>query len=160
MNTFTIEKPEIKLIGVNARTTNAAEAGPNGRLPGLWEAYFNSNVATDTRIMNSEFIYALYTDYESDANGAYTVVIGHEAGSTETEKSDNYNSAVIPASKYLVFTTKKGPVYEVVAQAWGEIWEYFQASSETRAFTGDFELYDARHFDPANTEVQIYIAIK
>lgn len=160
MNTFTIEKPEIKMTGVSVRTTNASEAGPNGRLPGLWEAYFNSNMASDTRIINPEFIYALYTDYESDANGEYTVVIGHEAGDTETEKSNNYNSAVIPASKYLVFTTKKGPVYEVVAQAWGEIWGYFQASSETRAFTGDFELYDALHFDPANSEVQIYIAIK
>ncbi|MNY28091.1 Bacterial transcription activator, effector binding domain [compost metagenome] len=66
----------------------------------------------------------------------------------------------VPGSKYRVFTTKKGPVYEVVAQAWREIWAYFGESTEKRAYTGDFELYDARDFDPANTELQIYIAIK
>ncbi|MNO49115.1 Bacterial transcription activator, effector binding domain [compost metagenome] len=160
MNTFTIDKPEIHLAGVSVRTTNAAEAGPSGRLPGLWESYFNSGMAADPHMKNPELIYALYTDYESDANGEYTVVIGHEADNTEAEGPSTYNFAVIPASQYLVFTTKKGPVQEVVAQAWGEIWEYFQRSSETRTFTGDFEVYDARNFDPANAEVQIYIAIK
>ncbi len=160
MNTYTVQKPEITLSGVSVRTTNADEMGPNGRLSKLWETYFQRNMASETWVNNPQFIYALYTDYESDASGAYTVLIGHDKTNDAVLTDGNYDRAVAPASKYLVFTTKKGPVYEVVAQSWGDIWAYFQDSEEVRTFTGDFELYDAALFDPTHAEVQIYIAIQ
>lgn len=160
MNTYFAEKPKMTLAGVSIRTTNEAEMGPDGGLSKLWETYFQSNVAVQTGTNKPEYIYALYTDYESDATGAYTVVIGHEvAGESHLEES-RLVYATVPESKYMVFTTKKGPVFEVVSQAWGEIWAYFQDAEEVRAYTGDFELYDSRDFDPTNTEVEIYIAIK
>lgn len=161
-STFTAAKEAFKLAGLSVRTTNADEAGPNGRLPGLWDAYFKSGMTSmmAAGMVNPDTLYALYTDYESDADGAYSVVIGHEIGDTETVAPDNYAHVTIPESKYVVFTTKRGPVYEVVIEAWVEIWEYFKHSPEERAYTGDFELYDARHFDPANAEVHIYIAVK
>lgn len=159
MNTDTILKPEIRIAGTSVRTTNAAEAGPNGRLPKLWESYFRSGIASRTGIDNPHLIYALYTDYESDATGAYTVLIGHELG--EGAPSDELDRAVIPQSEYLVFSTKRGPVYEVVAQAWGDIWAFFKDSPSPlkRTYTGDFELYDAREFDPENAQIDIYIAV-
>ncbi|MGN7762957.1 GyrI-like domain-containing protein [Paenibacillus sp. 22594] len=160
MNTITIHKPKLILTGVAVRTTNEAEAGPDGRLPKLWETYFQSNLGSAAGVKNPHYIYALYTDYESDANGAYTVVIGHESSSDAVLGNTNHVVAVVPESKYMVFTTKKGPVYEVVAEAWYEIWTYFKESQDVRTYTGDFELYDARDFDPANTELQIYIAIQ
>ncbi len=158
MNTFTVQKPQITLAGVSVRTTNAEELGPNGQLSKLWDTYFQSNMASQTGINNPHLIYALYTDYESDASGAYTVLIGHEAND-DAVLAENYDRWVIPESKYLVFTTKKGPVYEVVAQTWGDIWAYFEESEEVRTFTGDFELYDAGNSDPTDAEVQIFIAI-
>ncbi|MNW64528.1 Bacterial transcription activator, effector binding domain [compost metagenome] len=51
-------------------------------------------------------------------------------------------------------------MYEVVAEGWHEIWAYFRDSPEVRTYKGDFELYDTRIYDPANTEIEIYIAIK
>lgn len=42
----------------------------------------------------------------------------------------------------------------------GEIWAYFKESGEVRTYTGDFEIYDSRNFDPADTQVEIYIAIE
>lgn len=155
-----VQKPKVTLVGVSVRTTNAEEASPNGKLPQLWETYFSSNTLLQTGANNPHLIYALYTDYESDATGAYTVLIGHDAGEDVVQSDSNYPQIVIPESKYIVFTTKKGLVYEVVAQAWGEIWEYFKERPEARSYTGDFELYDSRSFDPTNTKVQIYIAIK
>ncbi|KWX80408.1 transcriptional regulator [Paenibacillus riograndensis] len=160
MNTYTVHKQKLIITGVAVRTTNAEEAGPEGRLPKLWETYFQSNLLSAAGGENPHFIYAVYTDYESDANGAYTVVIGHESSAERVPDDKNHVVVAVPGSKYRVFTTKKGPVYEVVAQAWREIWAYFGESTEKRAYTGDFELYDARDFDPANTELQIYIAIK
>ncbi|MEK4472461.1 effector binding domain-containing protein [Paenibacillus sp. FSL R7-0048] len=190
MNTYFVEKAKMTLAGVSIRTTNEAEMGPDGGLSQLWETYFQSNVAGQIATVNPEYIYALYTDYESDASGAYTVVIGHEVAEerhlegsqleegeleenelveSELEESkleesqlveNQFTYAAVPESKYMVFTTKKGPVFEVVAQAWGEIWAYFKESGEVRTYTGDFEIYDSRNFDPADTQVEIYIAIE
>ncbi|OMC68294.1 AraC family transcriptional regulator [Paenibacillus odorifer] len=180
MNTYFVEKAKMTLAGVSIRTTNEAEMGPDGGLSQLWETYFQSNVAGQIATVNPEYIYALYTDYESDASGAYTVVIGHEVAEerhlegsqleegeleeNEIEESqlveNQFSYAAVPESKYMVFTTKKGPVFEVVAQAWGEIWAYFKESGEVRTYTGDFEIYDSRNFDPADTQVEIYIAIE
>ncbi|WP_340395064.1 effector binding domain-containing protein [Paenibacillus sp. FSL E2-0177] len=195
MNTYFVEKAKMTLAGVSIRTTNEAEMGPDGGLSQLWETYFQSNIAGQIATVNPEYIYALYTDYESDASGAYTVVIGHEVAEkrhiegrqleegeleenepeeseleeskleeNELEESElvenQFTYAAVPESKYMVFKTKKGPVFEVVAQAWGEIWAYFKESGEVRTYTGDFEIYDSRNFDPADTQVEIYIAIE
>jgi predicted transcriptional regulator YdeE len=195
MNTYFVEKAKMILAGVSIRTTNEAEMGPDGGLSQLWETYFQSNIAGQIATVNPEYIYALYTDYESDASGAYTVVIGHEVAEkrhiegrqleegeleesqlveneleeseleeSELEESElvenQFTYAAVPESKYMVFKTKKGPVFEVVAQAWGEIWAYFKESGEVRTYTGDFEIYDSRNFDPADTQVEIYIAIE
>ena len=155
-----LRKPLITLSGVGTRTTNAEELSPNGRLPKLWETYFKSTIGSSPEVVNSHLIYALYTDYESDASGAYTVIIGHEVNNKLDQRDAHLSHAVIPESTFMEFTTKKGPVYEVVAEAWGEIWEYFKSSPEKRSYTGDFELYDARSLDPTNAEVKIYIAIQ
>lgn len=129
MNTYFVEKAKMTLAGVSIRTTNEAEMGPDGGLSQLWETYFQSNIAGQIATVNPEYIYALYTDYESDASGAYTVVIGHEVAEErhiegrqleESELVENqFTYAAVPESKYMVFKTKKGPVFEVVAQAWG-----------------------------------------
>lgn len=160
MNSQTVYRQKLTIAGVAVRTTNAEEAGPGGRLPKLWETYFQERPVSAAETASPPFIYALYTDYESDVNGAYTVVIGHEINQERIQSG--YSKAVVevPESKYLVFTSGKGPVYQVVAQAWQEIWAYFKESPEVRTYTGDFELYDSRDFDPADTAVQIYIAIK
>ncbi|WP_195573933.1 GyrI-like domain-containing protein [Paenibacillus sp. 1001270B_150601_E10] len=160
MNNHVVHKPSITLAGVTTRTTNAEEAGSNGRLPKLWETYFKNSTAVQAYSDQPAYLYALYTDYESDASGAYTVLIGHELKENIDRADMPFEHAAVPESEYLVFTSKKGPVYEVVAQAWMEIWNYFNDSKEVRAYTGDFELYDASSFDPANAEVRIYIAIQ
>lgn len=160
MKTYTVTKPKLMLTGVSVRTTNAEEAGPDGRLPKLWESYFNSKVAAISGIKNPNDIYALYTDYESDATGAYTTLIGHETAGAPAQDGNLFETKSIPESKYLVFQTTSGPANEVVAQAWQEIWSYFEDSPEVRTYKGDFELYDTRNYDPANTQIEIYIAIE
>ncbi|MCZ8522033.1 MULTISPECIES: GyrI-like domain-containing protein [Paenibacillus] len=160
MSMATAVQPEIKMIGISARTTNAQEAGPEGLIPGLWKTLYSSSIAAHPGIANPEFTYVLYTDYESDATGAYTVVIGHEISNDAFQGEKQEDHFIIPAGKYVVFKTKKGPVFEVIPQAWRDIWAYFENSVEKRAYTGDFERYDTRGFDPSSAEVEIYIAVK
>lgn len=161
MSIYTVEKPEIRLVGVSTRTTNQVEVGPNGLIPGLWGTYYSSNLFSQAGIKTSEPLYSLYTDYESDASGAYTVVIGHEVDEeASSQPDDKLSYAVIPASKYLVFTAEKGPMNEVVPEVWREIWAYFEKSPGLRTYTGDYELYPSRNLDPDGSEVQVYIAVK
>nr|WP_114498352.1 effector binding domain-containing protein [Fontibacillus phaseoli] len=166
MTTKYVGQTEIRLAGIGARTTNAAEAGPNGCLPELWSRYYRENISAVVGEENPKTLYALYTDYESDASGAYTVIIGHEIRETAKVRESGSESgiaiqqAVIPTSDYLVFQSRRGPVQNVVAEAWGQIWAYFQDSVEKRTFTGDYEVYDLQDFDPGNAVVLIYIAVK
>lgn len=69
-------RPAMSVWGAGARTTNEAEAGANGVIPRLWEHYFRCGIKEVAG--GDQAVYAVYTDYESDASGAYTLVIGHE----------------------------------------------------------------------------------
>ncbi len=97
MNIFMAVQPQIELIGICTRTTNEEEAGPRGKLPGLWEAFFKSGLPSATAIAGPRRIYALYTDYENGVNGAYTVLIGCEG--KEAPPNGGFVHAVIPAGR-------------------------------------------------------------
>jgi predicted transcriptional regulator YdeE len=137
----------------------------------LWGTYFQSPLSSEPGLQNGHLLYALYTDYESDASGEYTVVIGHEcaAGKPESvvrqnaagvpESVRNLQVATVPKARYMVFETPKGPFHETVPQAWRDIWAYYGQSSVKRAYTGDFELYDFTQGDPEDMVVRIYIAV-
>jgi len=101
----------------------------------------------------------LYSDYETDVNGNYAITIGVEA-SKMNDASPEWVIKTIPAAKYLVFTSHKGKMPEIVIQTWQEIWAWFANSEVERTYTGDFELYDERCANPQEAQVEVYIAIK
>lgn len=154
-------RPAMSIQGVGVRTTNEAEAGPQGKIPQLWDRYFQSGLQAQLSDKD-QAIYALYTDYESDASGAYTLIIGNRIDEdvAVAASSEELQQASVPEAKYMVFRTRCGPLMEIVPQVWYEIWSYFQQSTEKRTYTGDYERYDMRQFDPAHTVVDVYIAIE
>ncbi|MCQ6562011.1 GyrI-like domain-containing protein [Paenibacillus mendelii] len=153
----------MKLCGLAARTTNAAEAGPGGLIPELWGAFYEKGVtAALSSSADPSVVYGLYAEYESDASGEYTVLLGHrllENAESAELKEMGLKVIELPAARYAVFTTERGPITQVVPEAWGRIWAYFAEGNGTRTFTGDFERYDERVTDPADAVVEIYIAI-
>ncbi|MGF7049522.1 putative transcriptional regulator YdeE [Paenibacillus sp. DS2015] len=152
-------KPQITLTGISVRTTNRQEAGPQGLIPELWERYFQSDIASQMDVRHPHFIYALYTDYESDATGEYTLLIGHEC-SDNSSPIAGLEQVIIPEAQYIVFETKRGPVQQVVIEAWQEIWRTFEDSTIKRTYSGDFELYQTSDSNPEESVVQIYIAVE
>ncbi|WP_268234762.1 GyrI-like domain-containing protein [Fictibacillus barbaricus] len=58
----------------------------------------------------------------------------------------------------MVFTTRKGPIPEVVIEAWQEIWDW--SEDRERAYKTDFEVYGENAKDPQNSQVDIYISVK
>lgn len=148
------------LAGVEARTDNRREAGPDGCIPGLWQTFMNAELSELAGVQQPQYTYVLYTDYESDVNGAYTVRIGHEWESESAALKAGVTPSALPASKYIVFKATGGSVQQVVIEAWHYIWAWFESSALVRTYTGDFERYDKAGFDPEHAVVEICIAIQ
>jgi predicted transcriptional regulator YdeE len=157
-----IQKHSINIIGIAARTTNKDEIDSDvAKLPSLWQRFFQENI--QEKIPNKVkpgCILSVYTDYESNEHGAYTVIIGCEVTSLK-EVPHGMVAKVIPESSYALFTTQRGPVTTIISEAWKEIWQLQPSQlGGSRRFSADFEVYDERSLNPQNAEVDIYLAIK
>lgn len=139
---------EIKLVGLEVRTTNLA--------------LMNSNIMDDLiKKVSSEAsgkMFIVYKDYsegfkEDVINKELTVFVGFE-GVAKT----NLVNLNIPAQNYMVFETKMGELPSIVINAWKAIWGN-KKLSEKRSFKYDFEVYD-ENINPKNTQIKIYIGIK
>jgi predicted transcriptional regulator YdeE len=141
-----VEIEEFHVIGSAARTSNAKEMTEDGAIPKLW--------ANPPRIPDSAII-ALYTDYSSDEHGEYTFVLGGKAG-TSQGVPDGMVRKTVPAGRYAVFTSERGPVRRVVVETWMRIW----SELPSRSYVADFEVHDERAADPGNAVIDIYLGVK
>jgi predicted transcriptional regulator YdeE len=143
-------------IGKPVTTTNEAEMNGEGVIPAQWESFYKDRTLEKIPNKKNANILAIYTDYESDETGSYTFAIGTEVTNLD-DVSNGMKSYTIPECKYMVFTTRKGPIHEIVVEAWQSIWEW--SKTNKRAFLTDFEWYDERCADPENSQVDIYISV-
>ena len=140
---------KLMVSGISTVTNNEFEMSEeNGKIAQLWEEYFAKDVYKKTfDKANNDFMFGVYSDYESDASGNYKVTVGVEVTKPK-------NAIVIEDKKYLVFT-KQGELPMVVVELWEEIWAYFEKNSEyERAFEVDFEKY------AKEDEIEIFVSIK
>ncbi|MBP0723992.1 AraC family transcriptional regulator [Bacillus sp. RG28] len=143
-------------VGSSSRTSNNAEMQGEGVIPTQWENFYKKQVLQTIPNKKNSSLIALYTNYDSDENGEYTFGIGAEVIECDVIP-EGLVKIDLPESSYIIFTSRKGPVQEVVVEAWQEIWEW--SKNNKRAFTADFELYDERALDPQNSQVDIYISV-
>ena len=155
-----VEQTEFTVIGISVRTSNAKEMSGNGVISQQWDRFMKEGLLSGIPNKVDSNILAIYTDYESDANGAYTFMIGAKVSSAHSVPPGMVAKKV-PAGKYAVFISEKGFVGKVVPQTWSRIWAMPRSSlGGNRAYRADFELYDQRAADPHNAEVDIYVGIK
>lgn len=155
-------KSEIKLVGLTARTNNKNEMNPQtskiGELAGRFRSQEIANQIPNRK--NPGITLSIYTEYDSNEHGDYTYFIGEEVSSFENIPS-GLLKLTIPATKYQKFTTSSGKMTDVVISAWQQIWKMTSDDFEgDRAYIADFEVYDQRASDPANSSLDIYIGIK
>jgi len=141
----TVTLAPFTVVGIEARTSNQREMSPEGIIPLVWARIMQ---ATIPHRADNDLV-ALYTDYESDHNGAYTFILGAKV----CEVGELHEGMVVkqvPGAAYTIYDVPPGPPQTVVARTWQKIW-----TDETlnRAFTTDFELYTDR-------KIQIHIATK
>jgi predicted transcriptional regulator YdeE len=157
-----INKSEINLVGLTARTNNKNEMNPEkSKIAALAGRFWGQNVASQIENRkNPGVTYAVYTEYESNEYGEYTYFIGEEVNSFDNVPTD-FKKLTIPAAKNQKFTTQPGQMPDVVINAWQQIWKMSAKDfGGDRAYIADFELYDERAMDPANTSLDIYVGIK
>lgn len=157
--------PEIKLVGITARTTNPAEMNPETAKIGATIAKFFQG-GYPAKIMNKEnpdVTYAVYTEYAPNfdvSKDEYTYFIGQQVSSFE-QVEEGLTTLTIPAQMYAKFTSEPGQMPKVCIDMWYKIWAMNEeALGGQRTFVADFEVYDSRAMDPANTVLDIYIGIK
>jgi predicted transcriptional regulator YdeE len=133
------------VTGFSVRTQNRDEFNEKtAKLPSLWQQFYTSELATNAKI------FGVYSSYDSDANGFYTVTVGVESDHAPIPLS----SVTIQAGNYLVFQGT-GPMPATVIATWQQIWAFFETNTEYRRnFISDFEAYSGPD------QVTIYIGIE
>ena len=142
------------LKGLVTRTTNQNEMKPEtAKIGVLWQS-FDKKVPVDYQ--KGERVYGVHFDYESDAEGEFSVLAGFEG---EASSDNSLEEVMIEGGQYLRFdatakTEDDAGRIQAVIETWGTIWQYFSGRPEyERAYTTDFE------FNKDPTKIEIYISI-
>jgi predicted transcriptional regulator YdeE len=156
-----VEQPEFSVIGIQARTSNAKEVKGGGAIPKQWDRFFKEGIADKIPNKVDSTIYAVYTNYASDYNGEYDFIVGMKVSSVPAVPPGMVVKKV-PQGKYAVVASAKGPVAQVVPQAWQRIYtlDDNQQLGGARAYKADFEVYDQRSQNPQESQVDLYIGLK
>ena len=138
------------VAGISVRTSN--QNGQSQKDIGeLWQRYYSEQVYSQIPDKISEDIYCLYTDYDNDANGAYTTIIGCRVSTLENVQG-NLSGKEVPQTSYRCYLSK-GKLPDSVLATWQDIWQ----SRIERMYTTDFDLY--KKVSTGEPEVLTYVAV-
>jgi predicted transcriptional regulator YdeE len=149
-----VQKPAILVIGIDCRTSNSPEAGPQD-IPKLWGRFYSEDIISRIPNKTSNEVIALYCDYEGDYTQPYSVVIGCPVSSIDTIP-EGMVAKTIPASSYAIFRAT-GEHPKALIETWGKIW---QESNLERTYTGDYEAYNEKFFFKSPQEIDVYVAVQ
>ena len=144
-----------KLIGISVRTTNQNNQVQED-LGKLWGQFFSENIYEKIPNRISNEILAIYTDYQSNYTEDYTTIIGVLV-STLNEIPDEMIGREFQPENFKKFVAK-GEMPKAVVDTWTEIWQ--QDENLNRKYSYDFELYGENCQKAADSEVEIFVAVK
>jgi len=151
--------PGFTVIGIAARTDNAKESTSDGIIPKQWQRFFSEGMLPKIPDTAGPNLYAVYTDYANDHNGAYTYVVGAAVKDGTAAPGGMVVKRVL-TGQYAVLTTEVGPFAKVVPAAWQRIFKLEEEGKLNRAYKTDFEIYDQRAQNPQSAQIDIYIGLK
>jgi predicted transcriptional regulator YdeE len=160
MNPKIVEQSAFTVVGVAVRTSNAKEMSGEGQIGKQWGRFMSEGWLEKIPNRTDKSVVAVYTDYASDKDGEYTFLIGARVNS-DSDVPAGLVAKKIPAGKYAVFTSDKGPGMKVVPEVWMRIYQTPKSQmGGDRAYAADFELYDERAADPQKLQTDVYVGIK
>jgi len=144
-----------KIIGISTETTNQNNQAA-ADLAALWQRFYAEEIFNKIPNKESEDVYAVYTDYESDYTGKYTTIIGQRVTSLGNIP-DGFVGREIKNEKLLRYKAK-GEMPQAVLETWQEIWANDIALYRT--YNADFEVYGEKSQQGVDSEVEIYIGVR
>jgi predicted transcriptional regulator YdeE len=138
------ELEPVTIAGITVRTDNS----PAGleKIGQLWAAFFRDGVMNALGDLAEGPICEAYYDYESDAQGAYTVILGSRVPA-DAQIPAPLQRVTLPAARYAKFAIDDP---KAIYAAWQHIW---QRQDIDRSYSGDFEIIGENSAD-------IYIALR
>ncbi len=142
-----------KIIGISTETTN--ENGQSIKdVEEIWGKFWGENISDKIPNKASNEIYVVYTDYESDYTGKYTLIIGYPVTTFDNVPNGFVGRSISVGSnvKYI----SKGKMPEAILKTWMEIWQDTQLK---RAYRADVTVHGQKYYDGDDAEVETYISI-
>ena len=155
-----VDVPETLVIGLAERTSNDREMSGQGLIGKTWERFLAENIYAQIPNKSEQKVLGVYADYAGDHTGEYTFLAGAPV-STLDDIPAGLTGKRIPAGRYAMLTSDRGPLVPMVIGAWQKIW--MATPSELggeRAFRADFEVYDDRARDRSDAQLDIYVGLK
>jgi predicted transcriptional regulator YdeE len=142
------------VLGIAVRTSN--ENGQAAKdIPALWNQFMSEGVMNKIPNKLDNTVYSIYTEYEEDYTKPYTTVLGCKVSSLDNVPA-GMKGIVIAEGDYIRCTAKGNMTEGAVYHEWTRIWN----SDIPRSYTTDFEVYGEKAQNPADAEVDIFLAIK
>ena len=160
MNLVKLHVDSFKVVGIEARTSNAREMTDDAVIGRMWGRMHEENLLSRISNRVDSRIVAVYTDYESDKNGAYTYLLGAKVSSTK-DVPPGMVTCTVPSGPYAMFTAQGEPAPQMTVNLWKRIWSLEKPGTLHRAYKTDFEVhYEGLAENPAETHVDIYVGIQ
>ena len=161
MNLVKLHVDSFTVIGIEARTTNAREASGDGVIGSMWARLASENLLSRIPHRTDSHIVAVYSDYESDKDGAYIYTLGAKVDSAR-DIPPGMAAVKILSGDYAMFTAKGGSPQQMTVDLWKHIWSLGKPQKQlNRAYKTDFEVhYNGLQAQPPDTHIDIYIGIQ
>jgi len=155
MKSVIVDRPEIKLIGIELKTTNRDNLAMQ-EIPPFWEKFLSEKTLKKIPNKLDDYsIIATYTKYKHEND--YSFIIGATVSSFD-EIPEGMTTVTLPAGKYAEFKTQ-GDIEKNVAEVWQHVWS--PEFKYERKLASDYEVYHQEQSVTDGTGLaDIYIGIK
>lgn len=127
------DESSFAVVGITVRTSNANAH----EIGALWGRFYETGAARRISESGDATIYSVYSDYESDHTGSFTVLIGC-AVPENSVVPDGMSKRSVSAGRYAVFPAI-GELPASVVKAWSSVWD----TPLDRVYNTDFERYSS-----------------
>jgi predicted transcriptional regulator YdeE len=160
MNPKVVQRDGFTVVGIAVRTSNAEQMTPARPIGKQWERLMGEGLLAAIPNKEDGKIVAVYLEYTSDKDGEYTYLLG-----ARVTKAENLPTGMVakkvPAGRYAVFTSERGPVQKVIVDLWRRVWATPKNElGGDRTYKADFEVYDERARNPTDAVVDLFIGIR
>ena len=132
------------IAGIAARASNSNAH----EIAELWRRFYEAGIAEQIAARMDDSVYGVYSDYEGDHTGIFTVTIG--CAVTEIAPvPEGMSKITISAGRYAVFSVS-GQLPQSIETAWSSVWN----TPLDRLYRSDFERY------PRDGAVTLHVGLR